>query len=135
MSVTVAAPGLAVRGDAFRLEQAVENITANALRHTPEGGRIVLSAELIGHVAVLSITDSGEGILPEALPLIFDRFYKASNARGIASRGSGSGLGLSIVKAIIQRAIGDRRKRYQDAGAMLSALEARDSKKRRRAGP
>jgi signal transduction histidine kinase len=101
MSVNISRAGLAVRGDAFRLEQAIENITANALRHTPEGGHISLSAELAGDTVVLTIGDSGEGILPDDLPLIFDRFYKASAARGIASRGSG--LGLSIVKAIIQR--------------------------------
>jgi two-component system sensor histidine kinase BaeS len=90
-----------VLGDSFRLEQALQNVTANALRHTPDGGTVRLAAERLGTSVVLSVTDSGEGIEPEHLPLIFDRFYKASSARGMAS--AGSGLGLSIVKAIIER--------------------------------
>jgi signal transduction histidine kinase len=90
-------------GDAFRLEQALENVTANALRHTPDGGRVQLRAESDGGYIAITVSDSGEGIAPEHLPLIFDRFYKAGSAKSIASRGAGSGLGLSIVKAIVLR--------------------------------
>jgi signal transduction histidine kinase len=96
-----AADELHVLGDSFRLEQALQNVTANALRHTPDGGTVRLAAERLGTSVVISVTDSGEGIEPEHLPLIFDRFYKASSARGMAT--AGSGLGLSIVKAIIER--------------------------------
>jgi signal transduction histidine kinase len=92
---------LHVLGDAFRLDQALQNVTANALRHTPDGGSVRLAAERVGKMVVLTVTDSGEGIDPEHLPLIFDRFYKASSARGTAT--AGTGLGLSIVKAIIER--------------------------------
>jgi signal transduction histidine kinase len=92
---------LFVRGDEFRLEQALQNVTANALRHTPDGGTVRLDAERVGNEVVIVVSDSGEGIAPEHLPLIFDRFYKASSARGMAT--TGSGLGLSIVKAIVMR--------------------------------
>src|SRR5437764_1154277 len=90
-----------IRADPFRLEQALENVTANAIRHTPDGGQIELKAERVGPDVALIVTDSGEGIAPEHLPLIFDRFYKTASVKGIASRGSG--LGLSIVKAIVTR--------------------------------
>jgi signal transduction histidine kinase len=87
--------------DPFRLEQAIENVTANALRHTPDGGTIELRAERAGETVAVTVTDSGEGIPPEHLPHIFDRFYKADQAR--TGTASGSGLGLSIVRAIVQR--------------------------------
>ena len=87
--------------DPFRLEQAVENVTANAIRHTPAGGTIRLRAERSGGSIILTVSDSGEGIAPEHLPHIFDRFYKTASAKGMASRGSG--LGLSIVKAVVER--------------------------------
>jgi two-component system sensor histidine kinase BaeS len=91
-------------GDAFRLEQALVNVTANAMRYTPDGGRALMSAQPSdrGTVAI-DITDFGPGIPPEDLPLIFDRFYKVRPTPGAASHGAGSGLGLSIVKAIVAR--------------------------------
>jgi signal transduction histidine kinase len=90
-----------VDGDARRLEQVLQNLVANASRHTPRGGRITLSSRRIsGHVAI-AISDTGTGIAPEHLPFVFDRFYKADAAR--AQEGApGSGLGLSIVKAIVE---------------------------------
>lgn len=90
-----------ITADPFRLEQAIENVTANALRHTPSGGTIRLRAERSGDSIVLTVSDSGEGIAAEHLPHIFDRFYKTASAKGMASRGSG--LGLSIVKAVVER--------------------------------
>jgi signal transduction histidine kinase len=87
--------------DPFRIEQALENVMANALRHTPDGGHISLRAQRHDANVVIEVCDSGEGIPSEHLPHIFDRFYKASSATGIAS--PGSGLGLSIVKAIVHR--------------------------------
>jgi signal transduction histidine kinase len=86
--------------DPFRIEQALDNAVANALRHTRAGGHIALIAQRRDACIVLAVSDSGEGIPPEHLPHIFDRFYKASSATGIAS--PGSGLGLSIVKAIVK---------------------------------
>jgi two-component system phosphate regulon sensor histidine kinase PhoR len=89
-----------VDGDARRLEQAIQNLVANAVRHTPEGGAIELSASRDdGHVR-LRVRDSGPGIPPEHLPHVFDRFYRVDAARGTAT--GGSGLGLTIVKAIAE---------------------------------
>ncbi|HEX7485128.1 MAG TPA: HAMP domain-containing sensor histidine kinase [Vicinamibacterales bacterium] len=90
------------RGDPLRLEQALQNLAANALRHTPSGGRVVLGVERRGESVVLSVQDSGAGIQPEHLPHVFDRFYKADASRAEES-GAGSGIGLSIVKAIVER--------------------------------
>src|SRR5690606_10158164 len=90
-----------VQGDERRLEQALQNLVANAVRHTPDGGTVHVSAARDdGHVR-LRVQDSGPGISPDHLPLVFDRFYKADAAR--AAGDSGSGLGLSIVKAIVER--------------------------------
>jgi signal transduction histidine kinase len=98
---SIAAGAETIQADRFRLEQVIENLFANATRHTRDGGRITLKAELSGNAVSLQVEDSGEGIAPEHLPYVFDRFYKASSADGIAS--PGSGLGLSIVKAIVTR--------------------------------
>jgi signal transduction histidine kinase len=95
----VEAAAKSIVGDADRLEQALQNLAANALRHTPDMGQIRLTAERQGHEVVLTVHDNGPGIPPEHLPLIFDRFYKADLSRKAAG---GSGLGLSIVKAIVE---------------------------------
>jgi signal transduction histidine kinase len=97
---TVAPNAAVVTGDADRLEQAVQNLAANALRHTPEGGSISLAAEAAPGGVRITVRDTGPGIPPEHLPLIFDRFYKVDASR---RAGSGSGLGLSIVKTIVER--------------------------------
>jgi len=101
---TSIAPGVSdVWGDPARLEQALQNLVANALRHTPDGGRITLVAEPSGEKVRLVLRDSGGGIPEEHLPRIFDRFYKADASRTDPYSKTGSGLGLSIVKAIIER--------------------------------
>jgi signal transduction histidine kinase len=87
-------------GDAFRLEQALANIIANALRHSHDSGRIELRAERSDRHIVFVVADNGEGIAREHLPLIFDRFYKAGRRKG---ENAGSGLGLYIVKTIVAR--------------------------------
>ena len=96
-------------GDPDRLEQALQNLAANAVRHTPPGGEIDLCAERAGDLVRLVVRDSGPGIAPEHLPHVFDRFYKTQASRsagGVEAEGveaEGSGLGLSIVKAIVER--------------------------------
>jgi signal transduction histidine kinase len=105
-------------GDPDRLEQAIQNLAANALRHTPDGGTLTLSAERAGDAVRLSVRDSGAGIAPEQLPHIFDRFYKGDASRKSAG---GSGLGLSIVKAIVERHGGTITARNED-GAVFEIL-------------
>jgi signal transduction histidine kinase len=106
-----------IAGDPDRLEQALQNLTANALHHTPPGGTITVSAEPAPGAIRVTVRDTGPGIAPEHLPLIFDRFYKADNARA----SGGSGLGLSIVKAIVERHGGTIAVR-NDNGAVFEIL-------------
>ncbi len=107
-----------VVGDPDRLEQALQNLAANALRHTPEGGEIVLSSSVVPDGSMLSVRDTGPGIPEEHLPLIFERFYKVDAARKAAG---GSGLGLSIVKAIVERH-GGRISARNDNGAVFEIV-------------
>ncbi len=100
LETAVAPAAEAVRADERRLEQVLQNLTANALRHTPAGGRVTLTARRDGDAVVFTVCDTGSGIQPEHLPYVFDRFYKADTAR---SGAGGTGLGLSIVKAIAER--------------------------------
>ena len=107
-----------VQGDGDRLEQALQNLAANALRHTPDKGEIVMSADVVGDRLRLRVRDSGEGIPPEHLPLIFDRFYKVDASRRAAG---GSGLGLSIVRAIVERH-GGTVSAHNEGGAVFDVL-------------
>jgi two-component system sensor histidine kinase BaeS len=100
LTTRVEAAARSIVVDADRLEQALQNLAANALRHTPDGGNIRLTAERTSGHVLLTVWDNGPGIPSEHLPHIFDRFYKADASRKAAG---GSGLGLSIVKAIIER--------------------------------
>ncbi|MEU4158721.1 ATP-binding protein [Actinoplanes sp. NPDC026670] len=85
--------------DPDRIRQVVGNLVRNALRATPAGGTVTLTALADGDRAVLRVTDTGAGIAAEHLPFVFDRLWRASPSRG---RGSGgSGLGLAIVRQIV----------------------------------
>jgi signal transduction histidine kinase len=85
--------------DANRIEQVILNLLANAIRHTPEGGRIEIRADRTGDEEVtLSVCDTGPGLAQEELDRIFERFYRADPAR----EGTGAGLGLSIAKALVE---------------------------------
>jgi heavy metal sensor kinase len=87
-----------IEGDRARLKQVVVNLLDNAIKYTAEGGEIAMTVETNDSQAVLEVADSGIGIPPEALPRIFDRFFRVDKAR---SRDlGGAGLGLSIVKSI-----------------------------------
>lgn len=91
---------LHVRADRDRLRQVFINLLDNAIRHMPGGGVMKVSAAVKEHGAVsFSISDQGEGIPPESLSKIFDRFYRVDKAR--SRKEGGMGLGLSIVKQII----------------------------------
>jgi len=94
-------PLLEIVADAGRLDQVLSNLLANALRHTPSGGVITLRAEPIGGGVRLIVRDTGEGIPPEDLPYIFDRFWRGDRSRSHTA-GAGSGLGLPIARQLVQ---------------------------------
>jgi two-component system, OmpR family, sensor histidine kinase BaeS len=103
LELNVSAPLSNMEVDPGRMTQVLTNILDNALRHTPEAGKIALSAREILDQVEISIQDSGPGLKQEDLERIFDRFYRtdASRQRESAVPG-GSGLGLAIAKSIIQ---------------------------------
>jgi signal transduction histidine kinase len=86
-------------GDALALEQILGNLVANAIRHTPRGESVSIEAEPGANEVVFHVRDTGEGILPAHLPLLFDRFYRVDKARSRAA--GGAGLGLAIVKTLV----------------------------------
>jgi signal transduction histidine kinase len=92
-----------IAADQNRLEQALQNLVANAVRHTPEGGTVDVRVSRADDQVVFVVEDTGSGIAPEHLPHVFDRFYKADESRTGTAVPSGSGLGLSIVQAIVAR--------------------------------
>jgi signal transduction histidine kinase len=92
-----------VRGHADRMKQLLLNLISNAIKFTPDGGRITLSLYPEGDNAVLQVADTGIGIAEEDLKRIFERFWQAdsSRVRGIQNAESSAGLGLAIVKWIV----------------------------------
>jgi signal transduction histidine kinase len=96
--ITADAPvPLTVQGDVNRLRQVLSNLIENALRHAPAGTTITLAAREVEDQVEVSVSDAGEGINPEDLPRIWERFYRGRNAAGEP----GFGLGLSLAKAIV----------------------------------
>jgi len=93
------APGLpSIVGDAQRLEQATVNLLDNAIKFTPEGGSVEVSARAADGAVRVEVEDTGVGISAEKLPRIFERFYKVDRARG----DRGTGLGLAVVKHTVE---------------------------------
>lgn len=89
-----------VSADADRAVQVLTNLLGNALRHTPAGGRVVVGAEPGEGGVAFGVRDNGEGLPPEHLPHVFERFYRAERSR--SRGGGGSGLGLAISKALVE---------------------------------
>lgn len=94
----VAESALLVHADAGRLRQAVGNLVTNAVRHSPAGATVTLSAQRLGHTVQVRVTDRGSGIPAEDQPRVFHRFWRADRARTRAT--GGSGLGLTIARQI-----------------------------------
>jgi signal transduction histidine kinase len=90
---------LVADADRTRVGQVLTNVLSNALRHTGHGGTVTLSAYQDGSEVVLQVRDDGEGIAPNQLPHVFERFYRGDSAR--SRDRSGSGIGLTISKAIV----------------------------------
>ncbi|MFE2541871.1 sensor histidine kinase [Actinacidiphila glaucinigra] len=94
------APGLWLDADPARMRQVLGNLVSNALRYTPAGGTVTLTARPSEDLVVLTVEDTGSGIAPEDLPRVFDRFWRADQSRSKLT--GGSGLGLSIVRQFVE---------------------------------
>ena len=95
------ADDLTISADYGRLDQILNNLLANALRHTPAGGTVTVRATPDDGGVQLLVADTGEGIPPADLPYVFDRFWRGDRARTHGA-GAGSGLGLAIARQLVQ---------------------------------
>jgi len=116
LELDIASPLSTIEVDPGRMTQVITNILDNATRHTPEDGKIILSAKQMGDQVELAIQDSGPGLPPEDLNRIFERFYRADSSR--QREDGGSGLGLAIARSIVQ-AHGGQLSAESDAGKGL----------------
>jgi signal transduction histidine kinase len=123
-----------VYADPDRMAQVMDNLLSNALRHTPEGGRIELSArsspptEGSGGGLRIIIQDSGPGIPADEIPYIFERFYRGDKARqrqedSETMNGSGSGLGLAIARSVVEAHDGRIWAESQTGGGVTFIIE------------
>jgi PAS domain S-box-containing protein len=103
-----------VRGDPSRLQQVFWNLLSNAVKFTPRGGRVQVALERVNSHLEASVTDTGEGIRPDFLPYVFDRFRQADAST--TRRHGGLGLGLSIVKQLVELHGGSIRVKSGGAG-------------------
>lgn len=91
---------LVMTADRDKISQVIVNLLSNALKYTPSGGKTEVAVKSSGKLAVITVRDNGQGIPPEDLPYVFERFYRADSSRTRLT--GGSGLGLSIVEAIVR---------------------------------
>jgi histidine kinase len=98
-------PELFVCADADRTAQVTLNLVGNAIRYTPNGGHIRVKTEAKGGQAIITVSDDGVGIPAEALPYIFERFYRVDRSR--ARKSGGSGIGLTISRHLAWAMAGD----------------------------
>lgn len=97
-----------VQADPDRVAQVLRNLLVNALRHTPPGGSVTVSVSQMTKTLEIAIADTGEGIAPEDLSHIFERFWRADRARarprigGEERLAGGTGLGLSVAQSLVE---------------------------------
>jgi len=103
-----------VAGDHERLQQVVWNLLSNAVKFTPEGGRVEVRLERVDSHALMTVSDTGQGIRPDFLPHVFDRFRQADSS--ITRTFGGLGVGLAIVKSIVELHGGTVRAESEGAG-------------------
>jgi two-component system OmpR family sensor kinase len=105
VTLTIHAPGdlPAVLADPDRVTQILHNLLVNALRHTPPGGSVAVTASHTDDAVQIAVVDTGEGIAPQDLPHVFDRFWRTDRSRSRDERWEGgSGLGLSIAQTLVK---------------------------------
>ncbi|HYF64702.1 MAG TPA: ATP-binding protein, partial [Herpetosiphonaceae bacterium] len=100
LSIEAGAAIPAIEADPEQMARVLNNLVSNALRYTPAGGQVTLAARSVAAGVELEVADTGEGIAAEHLPNIFERFYRADSSRH--EHTGGSGLGLTIVKSIVE---------------------------------
>jgi signal transduction histidine kinase len=100
LEVDMASNALIVEADELHLQRVVVNLLENAIRYTPPNGTIRVRVARVSEEAVVEVSDTGEGIAPEHLEEIFERFFRVDSARN--SEEGGTGLGLSICKSIVE---------------------------------
>jgi signal transduction histidine kinase len=100
LETRIAPAASVIEADRTALEQILLNLVENALRHTPEGGKITIATAEARNGVGLTVADTGTGIAPEHLPRIFERFYRADSGR--SREAGGTGLGLAIVKHLVE---------------------------------
>lgn len=100
-AVRVGGDDVHVFADPVQIELVLRNLLSNAVRHTPPSGEVRVHVAIAGDDALLEVADTGEGIPADALPHVFERFFRADDARS-RDRG-GAGLGLSIVRTVVER--------------------------------
>ena len=105
LEARLAAAPAVVLGDPDRLQQVAWNLLSNAIKFTPEGGAVETGLEVTGSVVRLTVQDTGNGIPPEFLPYVFDRFRQGDSST--ARKHSGLGLGLAIVRHLVELHGGD----------------------------
>lgn len=101
LEVNVSGSEMPITGNPLQIRQVFRNLIGNAIKYTPAGGKVTVSANLLGHGLEIEIQDTGYGIPTADLPFIFDRFYRVRS--GKASEIEGNGLGLAIVKSVIEQ--------------------------------
>ena len=101
LNTRLAAVDLCVEGDPDMLYQVVLNLMSNAVKYTPEGGRVTVGGDSdnLTRSVVMTVSDTGLGIPPDALPKLFDKFFRIENYKRVAK---GTGLGLSLCKHIVE---------------------------------
>lgn len=100
VSLVLEGSALFIRGDRLMMRRALSNLLSNAIRHTPAGQDVIVSLVAATHAVIIRVENAGLEVVPEHLPRLFDRFYRADPSRH--HKGDGAGLGLAIVKSIIE---------------------------------